>query len=222
MVSWVKAPNFFNDKEWIAAGPNGKVVVTWTKFYQGPRGAGYMHRRSSVPSPTTAGRPGTARASRSRTRPARSTRLPCRCRTGRRRSTSPTRAPTLHRLRHRRHDLARSADDGRTSPRRPRPGVRRSRLLPDLRRAPDADRRALPAELLTRVQHRPVTGQLAIAWADDQGAGNCGTGGDTFSGTTSSQVKLVSGGWGFGPPGDRHPGADKVFPSVRRPARASP
>ena len=37
----VNAGNFFNDKEWIAAGPNGKVVVTWTRFSLGPKGAGY-------------------------------------------------------------------------------------------------------------------------------------------------------------------------------------
>ena len=40
MVTWVKAGNFFNDKEWIVGGPNGKAVVTWTVFYQGPHGAG--------------------------------------------------------------------------------------------------------------------------------------------------------------------------------------
>jgi hypothetical protein len=42
MVSWNDAGNWFNDKEWIAAGPNGKVVVTWTKFSLGPHGAGYL------------------------------------------------------------------------------------------------------------------------------------------------------------------------------------
>src|SRR4029079_15446878 len=42
MVSFVQAGNFFNDKEWIAAGPNGKVVVTWTRTNQGPHGAGSL------------------------------------------------------------------------------------------------------------------------------------------------------------------------------------
>lgn len=41
MVTWSGAGNFFNDKEWIAAGPNGAVVVTWTQFNLGPQGAGY-------------------------------------------------------------------------------------------------------------------------------------------------------------------------------------
>ena len=35
MVTYVDAGNYFNDKEWIAAGPNGSVVLTWTRFNQG-------------------------------------------------------------------------------------------------------------------------------------------------------------------------------------------
>ena len=42
MVSFNDAGNFFNDKEWIAAGNDGTVVVTWTRFNQGPQGAGYL------------------------------------------------------------------------------------------------------------------------------------------------------------------------------------
>src|SRR4029077_5831909 len=62
----------------------------------------------------------------------------------------------------------------------------------------------------------PVTGRLAITWADDQGAGSCGTGGSSFTGTTSAQVKLVSGAWGsLSAPTTITTGAgDKVFPSV--------
>jgi hypothetical protein len=42
MVHYEAANNFFNDKEWIAAGAGGNVYVTWTKFNQGPHGAGYI------------------------------------------------------------------------------------------------------------------------------------------------------------------------------------
>src|SRR5262245_15490954 len=42
MVTWLKSADFFNDKEFIAAGPNGKVAVTWTKFAQGPHGAAFL------------------------------------------------------------------------------------------------------------------------------------------------------------------------------------
>jgi hypothetical protein len=61
----------------------------------------------------------------------------------------------------------------------------------------------------------PVTGHLAVAWADDQGAGTCGGGGTSFSGTTSAQVKLVTGAWGaLSAPRTVTSGADKVFPGV--------
>ena len=54
-----------------------------------------------------------------------------------------------------------------------------------------------------------------MAWADDQGAGTCGSGGTSFSGTTSAQVKLVSGAWGaLSAPVTVTSGADKVFPGV--------
>jgi hypothetical protein len=61
-----------------------------------------------------------------------------------------------------------------------------------------------------------VTGRLAVAWADDQSAGNCGTGAASFSGTTSAQVKLVTGAWGaLSAPQRVTAGAgDKVFPGV--------
>jgi hypothetical protein len=39
----------------------------------------------------------------------------------------------------------------------------------------------------------PVTGALALVWTDQQGSGSCGTGGTSFSGTTSNQVKLIRG-----------------------------
>ncbi len=42
MVHYDAANNFFNDKEWIAAGAGGNVYVTWTLFNQGPHGSGYI------------------------------------------------------------------------------------------------------------------------------------------------------------------------------------
>ena len=41
MLSCSGSAVFFNDKELIAAGPNGKVVVTWTQFNSGAQGAGF-------------------------------------------------------------------------------------------------------------------------------------------------------------------------------------
>jgi hypothetical protein len=61
----------------------------------------------------------------------------------------------------------------------------------------------------------PDSGTVSVVWADNEGSGTCGQGGSTFSGTTSSQVKLVSGRWGrFGAARRVTSGADKVFPSV--------
>ena len=64
----------------------------------------------------------------------------------------------------------------------------------------------------------PVTGEISLAWADQQGSGSCGTGQTSFSGTTSNQVKLVHGPWAtIGGAAVIHvtPSVpDKVFPSV--------
>src|SRR5262245_20310715 len=41
MVAFTDAGNYINDKNFIAAGPDGRVVVTWTRFNLGPHGGGY-------------------------------------------------------------------------------------------------------------------------------------------------------------------------------------
>ncbi len=64
----------------------------------------------------------------------------------------------------------------------------------------------------------PVTGEIAIVWTDEQGAGNCGSGQSSFTGTTSNQVKLLRGTWAtIGSASVTKVTAsapDKVFPSV--------
>ena len=64
----------------------------------------------------------------------------------------------------------------------------------------------------------PATGKIAIVWADNQGAGSCGGGGTLFTGTTSNQVKLLTGTWsaiGSAPLVlVTTSGPDKVFPAV--------
>ena len=62
-----------------------------------------------------------------------------------------------------------------------------------------------------------TTGRIAIVWADNEGSGNCGTGGTSFSGITSNQVKLVTSGDGVNWSAPRtitKGAADKVYPSV--------
>ena len=63
----------------------------------------------------------------------------------------------------------------------------------------------------------PSNGTIAIVWADNEGAGNCGSGGASFSGVTSNQVKLVTstnGTTGSAPRRITSGAADKVYPSV--------
>jgi hypothetical protein len=63
----------------------------------------------------------------------------------------------------------------------------------------------------------PRSGALAIVWADDEGAGNCGSGGTSFSGVTSNQVKLVTSADGVTWTAPRKlttNAPDKVYPSV--------
>jgi len=61
----------------------------------------------------------------------------------------------------------------------------------------------------------PDSGTISIVWADNEGSGTCGQGGSTFAGTTSNQVKLVAGKWGkFSGVKKLTSRADKVFPSV--------
>ena len=64
----------------------------------------------------------------------------------------------------------------------------------------------------------PSSGHLAMVWADDEGAGNCGTQDPTFTGAaTSNQVKLVTStdGSSWTSPRTITTGAaDKVYPSV--------
>src|SRR4029077_10765131 len=47
LVSFVDAGNFFNDKEWIAAGTGGRVVVTWTRSTRGRKARATSSRPSS-------------------------------------------------------------------------------------------------------------------------------------------------------------------------------
>jgi hypothetical protein len=61
-----------------------------------------------------------------------------------------------------------------------------------------------------------TNGNIAIAWADNQGSGTCGNGGSSFTGTTANQVKLVQGTWATigAVTAVTTSAQDKVFPSV--------
>lgn len=212
--------NYFNDKEWIAAGPNGKVVVTWTLFYQGPHGASYLQspivgafsgdygktwNRQSFPISDAAhpynqgsqvqyGPDGALYVSYE--------------------ATSPLFGYTTDAM-----VIARSTDDGRTFTTK-----ELARVYDDLDCYPISGGRQTLTDMHFRLNSYPSmsidqsNGKIAIVWTDNQGSGTCGTGGFSFSGTTSNQVKLLSGTWAnigsASVVAVTTSAQDKVFPSV--------
>jgi hypothetical protein len=217
MVTWVKAGNFFNDKELITAGPNGKVVVTWTKFALGPQGAGFL--QSPIVMAISFDRGHTwnnqGRAVSDASHPFNSGSVPLYGPDGALyvayEGSSPTTGFATDAT-----VVARSTDDGQHFT-----NVEVGRVFDDLDCYPVFGGRQTLTDEHFRLNSfpafsiDPVTGHLAVAWADDQGAGNCGSGGTTFSGTTAAQVRLVTGAWGsLSGPVTVTSGADKVFPGV--------
>ena len=217
MVSWVKSADFFNDKEFIGAGPNGKVVVTWTKFALGPRGAGFL--QSPIVMAISMDRGHTwnnqGRPVSDASHPFDSGSMPIFgpdgalyvAYEGAQPSTGFATDATV---------VARSTDNGAHFS-----NVEIGRVFDDLDCYPVFQGRQTLTDEHFRLNSfpafsiDPVTGHLAVAWADDEGVGNCGTGHSSFSGTTAAQVKLVTGAWGaLSAPVTITSGADKVFPGV--------
>jgi hypothetical protein len=218
MVAYSKSANFFNDKEWIAAGPDGRVVVTWTVFNSGAQGAGY------IASPIVGA------ISYNRGQSWNRQGFPISDAThpydqGSQVAFAPNgdlyvayegSAPSTGYM----TDalvLARSTNDGLTWT-----NVELGRVYDDYDCYPVyADRQTLTNQHFRLNSYPsmsidPTNGRIAIAWADDQGVGTCGTGGSSFAGTTAARVKLVSGTWGsFSAPAFVTPaGTDTVFPAV--------
>jgi hypothetical protein len=115
--------------------------------------------------------------------------------------------------------LARSTDSGRSFD-----TVELARVYDDLDCYPLFAGRQTLTDMHFRINSYPsmsvdqITGKIAIVWTDDQGAGNCGSGAASFSGTTSNQVKLVTGHWPSiataGVTALTTSAPDKVFPTV--------
>jgi BNR/Asp-box repeat len=220
LVTYNDAGNFFNDKEWIAAGRNGTVVVTWTRFNSGPKGAGYLAspivgaiskdyghtwNRQTFPisdaahpfnqgSQVAFGPDGALYVAYEGATP----------------STGYATDVTV---------LARSTDDGRSFD-----TIELPRVYDDLDCYPIYAGRQTLTDMHFRLNSYPsmsidpTNNRIAIAWTDNQGAGNCGTGHASFSGTTANQVKLVYGTWPtIGAAPVVHVTTttqDKVFPAV--------
>jgi hypothetical protein len=218
MVTFNDTANFFNDKEWIAAGADGRVVVTWTRFNQGAQGAGYkaspIVAAFSRDSGATWNRQGSPvsdaahpfdQGSQPMYGPDGALYVAYE---GGQPSTGYATDATI---------IARSTDDGQSFT-----NVEVGRAFDDADCYPVfGGRQTLTGEHFRLNSYPafsvdPVTGRLAVGWADDQGAGNCGTGHASFTGTTSAQVKLVTGAWGAlsAPTRVTKGSGDKVFPGV--------
>jgi hypothetical protein len=222
LVTYTDSGNFLHDKVWLAAGPNGKVAVTWTRFNLGPRASGY--RESPIVaafskdggmtwnrqgSPVSDGAHPFDQGSQVQYGPDGSLYASYE-------ASSPTTAYQTDAM-----VIARSTDDGMTWQTK-----ELARVYDDSDCYPIfAGRQTLTGEHFRLNSYPsmsvdPVSGMISIVWTDQQGSGNCGTGGTSFTGThTSNQVKLIRSSWtsiGSAPVVQVTPmgSADKVFPSV--------
>jgi len=193
MVHYEDANTFFNDKEWVAAGTNGNVYVTWTLFkFNRPRGylssnivmavshdygvtwsdpiqvsdAAHPFDQGSAPAVAPDGTIYVAYEGNQ--------------------ASNVSRDQIV---------LARSTDGGRTFS-----NTELGRVYDDIGCYPLNVAQGRPR--LSFEQFRlssfpslaidPTTGTLAIAWADDQLNPGCAAGASSFSGSTNNQVKLIT------------------------------
>ncbi|PYU21374.1 MAG: hypothetical protein DMG30_17825 [Acidobacteria bacterium] len=220
MVVFESAGNFFNDKDWIAAGPKGEVVVTWTRFSQGPHGAGYLaspivgavsgdygHSWNRRGFPISDAAHPFDQGSQVQFGPDGSLYFAYE-------AGSPTTGYATDA-----QVVARSTDAGRSFI-----NIELARVYDD----PDCYPVFAGRQTLTDMHFRlnsypsmnvdPITGEITLVWTDNQGSGTCGNGGTSFSGTTSNQVKLIRSGWASLGAASvvkvTSTAPDKVFPAV--------
>jgi BNR/Asp-box repeat protein len=220
MVAFADAANFVLDKNWLTAGRNGRVVVTWTRFNTGPRGLSYLAspivgaisfdygktwNRQGFPI-SDAAHP-FDQGSQVQYGPDGALYVAYE-------GASPKTGYSTDAM-----VLARSTDDGLTFETK-----ELVRVFDDFDCYPIFAGRQTLTDMHFRLNSYPsmsvdpVTGEIAIVWTDNEGSGNCGTGGSSFSGTTSNQVKLLRGTWAtIGSAAVTkvtRTAEDKVFPSV--------
>ena len=222
MVTSAATGDFFQDKEWIGVGNDGTVYVTWTRFYQGPRGLGYLRSPIVMASSKTGGKSWSSvkevsDAAHPYNQGSQVAMAPDGTLYVAYEGATPTSGYAQDAL-----IVARSTDGGRTFT-----NAEVARVYDDLDCYPTQQPGAQNRQTLSFEQFRinsypslaidASNGKLAIVWADNQGAGSCGNGGTTFTGVTSNQVKLVTSADGLtwsGPTTITTGAADKVYPSV--------
>ena len=222
MVSSAASGDFFQDKEWIGVGNDGTVYLTWTRFYQGPRGLGYLRSPIVMASSKTGGKSWSSvtevsDATHPYNQGSQVGMAPDGTLYVAYEGATPGSGYAQDAL-----IVARSVDGGKNFA-----NTEVARVFDDLDCYPIQRPGAQNRSTLSFEQFRinsfpsmaidPGTGTIAIVWADNEGAGNCGSGGTSFSGTTSNQVKLVTSGNGTNWSAPRKitsGAADKVYPSV--------
>jgi hypothetical protein len=217
MIHYEASNGYFNDKEWVAAGSGGKVYVTWTLF-KSNNGHGYissniMEAISHDHGATWSDPIAVSDAAHPYDQ-----------------GSSPAVAPdgTVYVAYEGNHAgsatqdatvVARSTDGGLHFT-----NTEVGRVYDDVGCYPTnvAQGRARLSFEQFRVNSfpdlaiDPTTGNLAIAWADDQLNAGCAAGASSFSGLTDNQVKLITSanGTSWTAPAIITSGADKVYPAV--------
>jgi hypothetical protein len=222
MVNSAASGDFFQDKEWIGVGNDGTVYLTWTRFYQGPKGAGYLRSPIVMASSRTGGKSwSSVKEVSDAAHPYNSGSQVGMAPDGSLyvayEGASPASSYNTSAL-----IVARSVDGGTSFS-----NTEVARVYDDADCYPIQRPGAQDRQTLSFMQFRinsfpsmaidPSNGTVAIVWADNQGAGSCGNGGSSFVGTTSNQVKLVTSanGTAWSAPRTLTTGAaDKVYPAV--------
>jgi hypothetical protein len=216
LVQFDNDPTIFHDKEWIAAGEDGRVIVTWTKFIFDPAG-NYLASPIVAKESRNGGRGwGAEIAVSDAAHPFNQ-------------GSQVGYAPEggLYVVYEGSQPSTGYATDGLVLARRASASqgfatTELARVFDDLDCYPVYAGRQTLTNQHFRLNSYPSmaidaeTGRITIVWSDNEGSGTCGQGGTAFSGTTSNQVKLVSGrGLSFTAPRTITRGAaDRVFPAV--------
>src|SRR5215472_7426743 len=217
MLHYESSNDFFNDKEWIAAGAGGNVYVTWTLF-KSNNGHGYISSQivESVSHDFGATWSDPIAVSDS-AHPFDQGSSPAIASDGtvyvayEGNQASDTFKDQIV--------LARSTDGGQTFT-----NMELGRVYDDIGCYPRnvAQGRARLSFEQFRINSfpslaiDPATGHLAIVWADDQNNAGCAAGAASFSGSTNNQVKLVTSANGttWTAPHMITSGTDKAYPAV--------
>ena len=217
MVHYESSNNFFNDKEWMAAGANGDIYVSWTVF-KSNKPSGYISSNIVMSVSHDYG------ASWSDPIPVSDAAHPYD--QGSSVAVAPDGTVYVAYEGNQANDLskdqivlARSTDRGLTFT-----NTELGRVYDDIGCYPInvAQGRARLSFEQFRINSFPslvidsTTGGVAIAWADDQNNPGCAAGAASFSGTTNNQVKLIisTNGISWTAPRIITSGRDKAFPAV--------